>query len=182
MSARWCPTSRAVIPSPMPPLRTTNVDDNPVVEISSTNAALLNAWSPLDLLDPTRVTYLTYENRHGSPVGVDNEHANAIIDDTNDNSIIVSLRNQNAVFKFSRSTGQLKWILGPPALWGDELATIPAHPGGHAVRLELWPTCAGTHAPRHIAALQRQQLPGQSLRPARARPEQLQQRHRIQYQ
>ena len=102
----------------MPPLKTANVDDNPVVEISFTNAALLNAWSPLDLLDPTRVTYLTYGIGSGSPVGVDNEHANAIIDDTNDNSIIVSLRNQNAVFKFSRSTGQLKWILGPPALWG----------------------------------------------------------------
>lgn len=101
-----------------PPLITTNVDDNPVVEISFTNAALLNAWSPLNLLDPTRVTYLTYGIASGSPDGVDLEHANAIIDDTNDDSLIVSLRNQNAVFKFSRSTGQLKWILGPPALWG----------------------------------------------------------------
>ena len=69
------------------------------------------------MLDPTRVTYLTYGEYSGSPYGVDNEHANAIIDDTNDNSIIVSLRNQNAVFKVSR-TGQLKWILGPPANWG----------------------------------------------------------------
>jgi hypothetical protein len=49
---------------------------------------------------------------------VDNEHANALVDDTNDNSILVSMRNQNAIFKFSRSTGQLKWILGPHALWG----------------------------------------------------------------
>ncbi len=102
----------------MRPLKTVSVDDNPVVEISFTNAALLNAWSPLALLDPTRVTYLTYGIASGSPVGVDSEHANAIIDDTNDNSIIVSLRNQNAIYKFSRSTGQLKWILGPPALWG----------------------------------------------------------------
>jgi len=98
------------------PLKTVNIDDNPVVEISFTNSALLHTWSPLNLLDPTRVTYLTYE--YPSAYGVDNEHANAILEDTNDNSIIVSLRDQNAVFKFSRSTGQLKWILGPPANWG----------------------------------------------------------------
>jgi arylsulfate sulfotransferase len=100
------------------PLETTNVDDNPIVEISYTNGVLLNAWSPLELMDPTRVTYLTYGIASGSPYGADNEHANAIVDDTNDDSLIVSLRNQNAVYKFSRSTGQLKWILGAPALWG----------------------------------------------------------------
>lgn len=102
------------------PVETTNIDDNPVVEISMTNSALLNAWSPLKLMDPTRVTYLTYavNEGSGSPVGVDNEHANAIIEDTNDNSIIVSLRTQNAVLKFSRATGQLLWILGSPANWG----------------------------------------------------------------
>ena len=95
-------------------LITRTLDDNPVVEISATNAALLNAWSYLNILDPTRVTYLTYTL--SSSYGVDNEHANALIDDTNDDSFIVSLRNQNAVFKFSRS-GQLEWILGPPANW-----------------------------------------------------------------
>ncbi|HKW28757.1 MAG TPA: aryl-sulfate sulfotransferase [Verrucomicrobiae bacterium] len=102
------------------PLGTSNIDDNPVVEISFTNSALLNAWSPLGLglVDPTRVTYLTYGIASGSPDGVDNEHANAILDDTYDSSIILSLRNQNAVVKFSRATGQLKWILGPPANWG----------------------------------------------------------------
>jgi len=100
------------------PLKTTQVDDCPIVEISATNAALLNIWSPLDLLDPTRVTYLTYSAPDSA--GVDNEHANALIEDTNDDSIIVSLRNQNAVFKFSR-TGQLKWILGPPANWNTNL-------------------------------------------------------------
>ena len=103
-----------------PPLETATIDDNPIVEISFTNSALLNAWSPLTngLIDPTRVTYLTYGEFSGSPYGVDSEHANALVDDTNDNSIIVSMRDQNAVFKFSRSTGKLKWILGPHALWG----------------------------------------------------------------
>lgn len=38
------PTSDTI---PNPPLETTNVDDNPIVEISFTNSALVNAWSPL---------------------------------------------------------------------------------------------------------------------------------------
>jgi arylsulfate sulfotransferase len=105
-----------------PPVITTNIDDNPVVEISYTNGALLNAWSPLadGLIDPTRVTYLTYSVAEGntSSYGVDTEHANAIIDDTNDNSIILSLRAENAVVKFSRSNAQIQWILGPHELWG----------------------------------------------------------------
>jgi arylsulfate sulfotransferase len=100
-----------------PQLKTVNIDDNPVVEMSYTNSALLNVWSPLSLMDPTRVTYLTY-SQFTSSYGVDNVHANAIIDDTNDDAVLVSLRTQNAVFKFSRSTGQLKWVLGPPANWG----------------------------------------------------------------
>jgi len=109
------------------PLVTAKVDDNPVVEISATNAALINAWSPLALLDPTRVTYLTYP---GDIYGVDNEHANAVIDDPADNSIIVSLRNQNAVVKFSRLTGQLKWILGPPANWATSFQPYLLTPVG----------------------------------------------------
>jgi arylsulfate sulfotransferase len=103
---------------PKAPLKTVRVDDNPVVEISTTNSALLNIWSPLDVLDPRRVTYLTYGVYVFTSYGVDNEHANAVIEDPRDSSIIVSLRNQNAVFKIARSTGQLKWILGPPANWG----------------------------------------------------------------
>jgi arylsulfate sulfotransferase len=97
-------------------LETVSVDDNPIVEISATNSSLLNTWSPLDLLDPTHVTYLTYGYLSGSSYGIDSEHANAVIEDTNDDSLIVSMRNQNAVFKFSRS-GQLKWILSPHEGW-----------------------------------------------------------------
>lgn len=101
-----------------PPLETANVDDGPAVEISATNGAFLNAWSPLNVIDPTRVTYLTYGIGSGSPFGVDTEHANAIVNDTNDNSIIISMRNEAAVIKMDRATKQLKWILGPPAGWG----------------------------------------------------------------
>jgi hypothetical protein len=134
-----------------PPLGTVTVADNPIVEISTTNSLLLNHWSPLDMLDPTRVTYLTTlaTNTANSVVTVDNEHANALLEDTNDNnSIIVSLRNQNAVFKFSRE-GQLKWILGPHEGWDTNLASYLLTPvgapfdwnyGQHAPWLTPWGT------------------------------------------
>ena len=51
--------------------------------------------------------------------GYDNEHANAILEDPRDNSIVVSIRHQDAVIKFTRN-GQLKWILGPHANWGAQ--------------------------------------------------------------
>jgi arylsulfate sulfotransferase len=112
-----------------PVLHTVNVDDNPVVEISATNGALLNAWSPITLLNnPTRVTYLTYE--FGTPFGVDNIHANAVIESTNDNCLIESLRDQNCVYKFSRDTGQLKWVLGSPDNWNANVQPYLLTPVG----------------------------------------------------
>ncbi len=111
------PTSDTV---PNAPTVTTNIDDNPAVELSITNSGVLHTWSPIDLglLDPTRVTYLTYDAPSPS-YGVDNEHANALVEDTNDNSLIISMRNQNEVVKFDRTSGQVKWILGSPTNWGS---------------------------------------------------------------
>ena len=86
-----------------------------MVEISATNAAVLNTWSPINELDPRRISYLivTTPAGHGTP-----STRNAVIEDPSDDSLIVSMRMQNAVIKFSRATGQLRWILGPPANWG----------------------------------------------------------------
>ncbi len=97
--------------------KTVYIDDNPIVEISVTNGALLNVWSPLNQMDPTRITYETGD--FPSPLGgtIDTEHANAVVDDTNDNSIIVSERDQDAVYKFSRATGKVTWILAPHDNW-----------------------------------------------------------------
>lgn len=122
------------------PRVTATIDDNPIVEISVTNGALLHAWSPITMLDPTRVTYLTYSYK--SSYGVDNEHANAIIEDPSDNSIIVSLRTQNAVFKFLRSTGQVKWILGSHTNWSAPFQQYLLQPQGSPFAWSY-----GQHAP-----------------------------------
>ena len=58
-------------------------------------------------------------------------HGNAVIVDPTDGGVIVSLRNQDAVVKIDRDSGELVWILGaherwqPP--WSDKLLT-PAEP------------------------------------------------------
>jgi arylsulfate sulfotransferase len=97
------------------PRTTANVRYQKVVEISATNAAVLHTWSPINTLDPRRITYMIVS----SSGSWDSEHSNTIIEDPSDDSLIVSMRMQNAVIKFSRSTGQLRWILGPPANWGS---------------------------------------------------------------
>jgi arylsulfate sulfotransferase len=111
MAVTGFPTS---LTDPNSPPATATIDCQNVVEISATNAALLNTWSPVSVLDPRRISYLS-----SITGGVwDAEHSNALFDDTNDDSIIVSMRHQNAVVKISRATGQLRWILGPPENWG----------------------------------------------------------------
>jgi hypothetical protein len=100
--------------NPVAPLATADVKYQKVVEISATNAAMLNTWSPINELDPWRISYMIVYTG-GS---WDTEHSNAVIEDPSDDSLIMSMRMQNAVIKFSRATGQLRWILGPPANWG----------------------------------------------------------------
>ena len=122
------------------PTVTTNVLYNKVVEISATNAALLNTWSPIDVLDAARLTYLTLSIK--SSLGWDNEHSNAVIEDPRDDTLIVSMRNQSAVIKFSRTNGQLKWILGPHENWGPEFQRSLLTPVGAFFEWQY-----GQHAP-----------------------------------
>ncbi len=97
------------------PTATANVLYQRVVEISAADATVLNTWSPINVLDPKRVSSYLFNTWEG---GWDVEHSNAIIEDPRDDSLLVSMRLQNAVIKFSRATGQLKWILGPHENWG----------------------------------------------------------------
>lgn len=105
------------VADPRAPFVATNVTCYWIFEMSEGNLLSLsirNIWPLGSMLDSTRVNYLTYQLPEE---GVDPEHANAIVEDMGDHSIIVSLRNQDAVIKFTRSR-QIKWILGPHENWG----------------------------------------------------------------
>lgn len=78
----------------------------------------------MDLLDTRRIGYgsLTgfwdtraYQNVPGGTK--DWSHANGLFYDGKDNCVIVSLRHQDAVVKFSRATGEIRWILGNHYDW-----------------------------------------------------------------
>jgi len=99
-------------------------------------------WSALQLLDPTRVTYLTGDAPSPLTGTLDTMHANAVVDDTADNAILVSLRDQNTVYKFSRATGQLIWILAPPVGWPARLQRYLLTPVGTPFEWSY-----GQHAP-----------------------------------
>ena len=84
------------------------------------DASVVNEWSLLQLLDPYRVGYDSLGKYWDSFFGTktrDWAHANSVIHSPKDDSIIVSIRHQDAVVKFSRKTGDLIWILGDHANW-----------------------------------------------------------------
>lgn len=87
-----------------------------IIEVSTNNGATVGKWNLLEMLDPRRISYLTFVK---DAFGWDNHHGNAIFEDPKDGGIIASLRTQNAIIKFTRD-GKLKWILGSHDNWGPE--------------------------------------------------------------
>ena len=88
---------------------------------------LLNTWPLVNMLDTSRVGYNSLDLHD---LGHDWAHVNAVIYDPRDDSVIMSLRHQDAVVKFSRSTGKLKWILGPHANWSAKFKRFLLTPVG----------------------------------------------------
>ena len=86
---------------------------DPIVEYQS-DGTVVEVWHQLDLLNPTRIGYGSNSLIGGA---ADWGHGNAVWYDPVDDAILTSLRNQDAVVKFSRATGELVWILGNHANW-----------------------------------------------------------------
>ena len=105
---------------PNAPTRNVYVEDTPVVEFLP-DGSLLQSWKLTDILEPTRIGFDSLDSR---PAGFDWAHANAVVYDPADDSIIVSVRHQDAIVKFSRSTGNLKWILANHDNWPAEFRII----------------------------------------------------------
>ena len=79
-------------------------------------------WNAFDALDPKRIGYETFSGywvRRGFPGVLDWSHANNLLYDSSDDSILVSFRYQSAIIKIDRPTKQLRWILGKPDQWNE---------------------------------------------------------------
>ncbi|MEM9658115.1 MAG: aryl-sulfate sulfotransferase, partial [Planctomycetota bacterium] len=102
---------------------------------------VINSWSLLEMLDPVRIGYGVVKE---PPAPQDWSHSNAVVYDASDDSIIVSVRHQDAVIKFDKSTGDLKWILGTHEAWGPQFRPYLLTPiGGDDFE---WPF--HTHSPQ----------------------------------
>jgi len=96
-----------------------NLGGDVVVEFAR-DGTILDQWSLLEILDPTRVGYGSFDTLQMPALAeacLDWSHGNAVIPDPRDDTLIVSLRHQDAVVKFDRS-GDIVWILGPHENWG----------------------------------------------------------------
>ena len=78
-------------------------------------------WRAFDHMDPFRIGYETFSNywiRRGFPDTVDWTHANNLLHDARDDSLIVNFRYQAAAVKIDRATREIVWIFGEPTGWG----------------------------------------------------------------
>lgn len=81
-------------------------------------------WHAFDHLDPMRIGYETfsgYWNRRGFPDVIDWSHANSVLYDPDDNSILVNFRYLSSILKIDRNTRDIKWIFGEPSGIADNL-------------------------------------------------------------
>jgi hypothetical protein len=106
------------------------INDAEIVEIDAAGS-VVHVWSMAELLDPTRIGFGSHESRP-----YDWAHANAVVYDAADDAILVSLRHQDAVVKFDRATGALRWILGNHDGWPAHLQPYLLEPVGNGFS---WP-------------------------------------------
>ncbi|HKY63033.1 MAG TPA: aryl-sulfate sulfotransferase [bacterium] len=125
---------------PAAPTETANVVGDVVVEFTP-GGEIVRQHRLLDMIDPYRINYSSlggiYNAQFPELAGGtrDWSHGNAVVYDAEDDSFLVSMRHQDAVVKFRRSTGELIWILGPHENWDSAafgsylLAPLNQQPG-----------------------------------------------------
>jgi arylsulfate sulfotransferase len=104
------------------PRRRQPVMGDVIVEFNPATGETVWEWKAFDNMDPFRIGYEAfsgYWDRRGFPGAVDWSHANNLIYDASDDSIIVNFRYQAAAVKIDRATKEIKWILGEPGGWDD---------------------------------------------------------------
>lgn len=118
------PSSETV---PDAPLQPAYVIGDVIIEYTR-DGTVVGRWPLLDLLDAFRLGYDSLDVGFWSDVynqsnlgsrAYDWGHANSVFYDVNDDSIVVSVYHQDAVFKISRTTGELAWILSFPTGWRE---------------------------------------------------------------
>lgn len=129
---------------PDAPRRTINVVGDRIIEFDRAGNVIWS-WNTFDHLDPYRIGYHTFDpywDTRGFRDHADWTHGNGICYDERDDSFLISLRIQDAIFKVSRASGEIKWILGPHSGWSEKFKSKLLTPVGDF----QWPWHA--HNPR----------------------------------
>ena len=83
-------------------------------------------WHVFDYLDPYRIGYETFSKywySRGYPGVVDWSHANTILFDPTDNTVVLNSRYLSSLIKINRSDKSIKWLFGETTGLSEELLT-----------------------------------------------------------
>jgi arylsulfate sulfotransferase len=117
---------------PNAPRKTQNVMGDQIIEFQR-DGQIVWRWNAFDHLEPFRIGYETFGNywvRRGFPDTLDWSHANGLLYDELDDSLLISLRHQSAVLKIDRTSQKIQWILGDPEGWPKALQDKLLKPEG----------------------------------------------------
>jgi arylsulfate sulfotransferase len=109
---------------PNAPRKTQSVVGDCIVEFTP-EGTIVWSWDAFDHLDVWRYGYRLMEvfwHTRGFPNHLDWTHGNGVSYDESDDSVIVSLRHQDAIIKIDRTTKEIRWILGDHKGWKGKLA------------------------------------------------------------
>ncbi len=113
-----------------------NVVGDVIVELQR-DGTIVRDWRLLDLLDSRRISYDSHDRYwdlrgygHLNGGTRDWSHANAIVYDERDDSLLVSLRHQDALVKIDYESADVRWILGARRGWRGALGRKVLRPSG----------------------------------------------------
>lgn len=109
--------------NPDAPKQTTTVIGDDIIEFTKDGTMVYN-YSLFDMIDPLRIGYTSILMQK------EWAHANSVVYDANDDSYVVSCRNQSIIIKFDRATGKKIWMLGPHDYWKEEYQQYLLTPSG----------------------------------------------------
>ena len=93
---------------------------------------IINEIKLLDILDPDRICYYSVVSGEAGGPGGDGDwsHSNGLDYDPVDDAFILSIRHQDAIAKIGRTTGEIFWIIGDHAGWGEAWHKYLLQPDG----------------------------------------------------
>jgi hypothetical protein len=129
------------VTDPNAPRKPQMVMGDSIIEYDATGKVLWK-WDSFDHLDPMRIhfhLFQPYWMTRGFPGHLDWTHGNGVSYDEKNGTIIVSLKQMDAIIGISRKTGEIKWIYGDPTGWNGALAEKVLKPKGQFVRYPFSP-------------------------------------------